>query len=853
MKKTLLFLTATAGMLLLGGVSAKADDAMLDELIHKKVASIGTEVSAIEPGQWYLLVQTRNGTSMAYDAGEGQSIMRATDENIVEVGYLTSHVAQYLLRFVETELTSTQLAKSTVYQLQWGTGRYWQNAAELNEWGTAICSTSTSSEIGNYNVYSVEEGDVYFALAAYDMARTVDNNGINSNVVVWGSDEVTETSSTKAWTILPVELEEMTDADEDYVDISGMMVKSIGEAATSLPTDPSQWYLIMNNRGSGMTPAYDAGEEEYIMRSSLENAVAVGDHTSDIGKYLLRFIPTGLISTSQDCDNTVYNLQWGTGRYWEDIGNHASSSYAGINSTNVNIGAYNMYVYPNASGCFALNAYDMGMLVNNNGAGAILVTWDNGWAGNSPTDYNKWYIYPVELEAEPEAEQLYDVIAQALSLYQADVIYNTSTDGITLGTQTGISETPNVGDGLIKTVAQLSSPYTYPGNDGDGLPALLDWNGDTYWHSDYSSTVADGTHYIQVTLPDSYEGGDVLVRIVRRNNNGNQVTKMSVGFVLFEESDDIETAYSGNEYEIATLDLPYTVQGETVLSAFTCPAGVKYLRFHEQATNSGYGYFHLAEFQLYKIASGNTVSDKGTVLKAAIDAACEAEAVGTATHADVLTLKKAIATYLNDLKTITWTLTDAKYGTLILPFEEMIPEGLTVYTCSSVSGDELVLEEVETGIFAANTPYIIYGGDIEETEQYTFSNEAENSKNQYNKGLLTGTLTAITLNANENHYVLQNQEQEVEEEMVNVLAFYNVATDDITVGANHCYLTYSDDTGGNVKVALNFPGSGVATAIKAVETAPQTGSEAIYDLSGRKVTNPRSGIYIKGGKKVIIK
>ena len=43
-----------------------------------------------------------------------------------------------------------------------------------------------------------------------------------------------------------------------------------------------------------------------------------------------------------------------------------------------------------------------------------------------------------------------------------------------------------------------------------------------------------------------------------------------------------------------------------------------------------------------------------------------------------------------------------------------------------------------------------------------------------------------------------------------------------------------------------------ATGIMSVEKANET-SDAIYDLQGRRVAAPRKGIYIKGGRKVVLK
>ncbi len=43
------------------------------------------------------------------------------------------------------------------------------------------------------------------------------------------------------------------------------------------------------------------------------------------------------------------------------------------------------------------------------------------------------------------------------------------------------------------------------------------------------------------------------------------------------------------------------------------------------------------------------------------------------------------------------------------------------------------------------------------------------------------------------------------------------------------------------------------TAVKSVTTETESREKGVYDLSGRRVTNPQKGIYIVDGKKVVIK
>lgn len=174
---------------------------------------------------------------------------------------------------------------------------------------------------------------------------------------------------------------------------------------------------------------------------------------------------------------------------------------------------------------------------------------------------------------------------------------------------------------------------------------------------------------------------------------------------------------------------------------------------------------------------------------------------------------------------------DVNYGTRIFPFSAAKPEGITLYTCASVNGAELVLETADA--IVANTPYIVYAedgstGSIEGFGAATADN--------YTVGLLTGVY--VDSDAPVGTYVLQNKDK---------VAFYKVVEDNQpTVGANRAYLTAP----ANVDVKAFFFDE--ATAIKSVFDGVAAGN--IYDMAGRKVSKmQKGGVYVVNGKKVVIK
>lgn len=185
----------------------------------------------------------------------------------------------------------------------------------------------------------------------------------------------------------------------------------------------------------------------------------------------------------------------------------------------------------------------------------------------------------------------------------------------------------------------------------------------------------------------------------------------------------------------------------------------------------------------------------------------------------------------------------ADYGTLILPFDAELQEGMEAYTCDGKEENELTLTLTPAESFVANTPYIVKKTGA--TTDYTFSGIAYSTATTYTDGLLTGTLVDMTAPAGS--LVLQNQPSG--------LGFYQVDTNDITVKANRVYVT-EEVAGVNVR-ALILPGN--ETGINSV--VAEDSIVDVYTIGGVKVKEGvkasealnglAKGFYIVGGKKVM--
>lgn len=117
--------------------------------------------------------------------------------------------------------------------------------------------------------------------------------------------------------------------------------------------------------------------------------------------------------------------------------------------------------------------------------------------------------------------------------------------------------------------------------------------------------------------------------------------------------------------------------------------------------------------------------------------------------------------FCNELP-IDYTLTDAEWGTLCLPYNAEVPDGLTAYTVTGTDGNKLVKEEAAT--LEMNKPYLITGTpDI-----YQFVGPDTPKKDNLTNGFLVGNTTADQTYAPKASYVLQNLTEQ------DGVAFYEV-------------------------------------------------------------------------------
>ena len=191
-----------------------------------------------------------------------------------------------------------------------------------------------------------------------------------------------------------------------------------------------------------------------------------------------------------------------------------------------------------------------------------------------------------------------------------------------------------------------------------------------------------------------------------------------------------------------------------------------------------------------------------------------------------------------------YTLTDAGWGTLIVPFDCAKPSGTgwTIYESKGVN-ESGVLKLDEANCIKANTPYIVKGTAATSTlEGYAAIHE-----DTYTNGFMTGVY-ADNLTAPIGSYIMQKQDGKV--------AFYRVHKER-TLSPYRCYI----NEGASPSGVIRFPGddtNGIggigATNTDLVDVFTTTGMKVKSQVQqGEALDNLPAGIYIINNKKVIKK
>ena len=497
-----------------------------------------------------------------------------------------------------------------------------------------------------------------------------------------------------------------------------------------------------------------------------------------------------------------------------------------------------------------------GRFTQSNGAGQGM----NGTVLTTPTAAMQWQF--VERDGEPET---FDIINRADNSYISPV----PGDGSQLSTSSARPAAGwKVGDAQTEGYHIIYSGETqlHQGGSGNNYKTLSYG----YWNGSYNTTdggcqfAIEEAKELASTALDELAGLDIMAL-------GTAADDLTTGqwYVMFDRG-----ANHGYLYENASSS---TLYNTATVPSGTAEANAKYLvrlidagdgKYYIQ---TGYGnYFwtfkqstnvQVSAYQLEKVTIAKINGTAGHFyLQASNNVILDANAI---TYGDA-----TVVGYDNNAPTSTggnndWafypvtltrtvalnTVGDKSYATLYLPYDVTTNGATKAYYITEVAGGyaQLTATSNEGKDIPANTAVVLINSEKATSTTLTVANGLAQQVSE-STNLLKGTLTPMSLDLSQSssYYSLG---------VIDKIGFYkfndgNSTT--ITLGANKAYLDTTTPVGGNVKgFALDFGSEDGIEQMVNHESA----DGKWYDLNGRRLHGAPTakGIYITGGKKVVVK
>ena len=190
----------------------------------------------------------------------------------------------------------------------------------------------------------------------------------------------------------------------------------------------------------------------------------------------------------------------------------------------------------------------------------------------------------------------------------------------------------------------------------------------------------------------------------------------------------------------------------------------------------------------------------------------------------------------------TLTISDAGYATFYDVQSREIPNGLTVYTVQSYTGNQLDLTEYNGSNIPPATGVLLKGdaGTYNLWPRY-------DGNSSISGNMLYGTASEQTITSPTGSYYYYK----LAKDNTNGLGWYWGAADGgvFTNGAHKAYLAVSQAIGTRGFIGLDDG----TTAIEGIVKNAEITDGVYYNLQGQRVDNPKKGLYIVNGKKVVIK
>ena len=183
------------------------------------------------------------------------------------------------------------------------------------------------------------------------------------------------------------------------------------------------------------------------------------------------------------------------------------------------------------------------------------------------------------------------------------------------------------------------------------------------------------------------------------------------------------------------------------------------------------------------------------------------------------------------------------YGTYYIDYPIAVPDNVSVYTGDvALVNKRISMRLANEHIIPAETGVVLVGNNSSVT---TCTLTTNGEAGTLEKGSLTGSLEATTIDAGYHDTFLVFGRSNGQ------LGFYKPVTSIESIPANKAFIRIPKNQVQGL--ALNFDGTTTDIAIEDILAPEKQNEGTYYDLSGRRVSKPTKGCYIRNGKKIYIK
>ena len=447
-------------------------------------------------------------------------------------------------------------------------------------------------------------------------------------------------------------------------------------------------------------------------------------------------------------------------------------------------------------------------------------------------DYDKWLVLIDDVTVYTTAT--YDLTLADGSDDHGTVAFTVGGETVTQAKKDDVvtvSVTPNEGYSAKDVTAKTSSEEAVSMSNGENGWTFTMPEANVTVTVTYTKNLQDA--WIQAIADQTWTGSAIEPTIEVKDGETTLVLNT-----------DYTVAYSNNvETGAATVTVTGTGNySGTATANFTIVAD-------KSALNTA-----ITEAETYYNSISESNPNAAAVLLEAINAAKAVKDNADATQSEIETAAQTLNDALNAakadvaLKRITLTIPAKSYMARIDADKRQIENavaGVKLFSVNNVSNTEVELT-AELSVIAAKMPYFIYNDNDTEVEVSIIVSSEEADNVQYDSEHFKGTLVDKTFTDEDmeeyDHYVLNGGSSFV------------WVKDAGTLSAGKCWIELIPTSAAHARARrLSIVHEGETTGISTVKTAADTKEGEWYDLSGRRVAQPAKGIYVKNGKKVIVK